>query len=85
MTKNQTKVLSYIIYNFKVQRLPIREIMLTGIFMLYKTIFIKTISVKCSQMFAENDLFKKKLNIQSQLFYVKLSVQIDIESFTNYS
>lgn len=72
MTKNQTKVLSYIIYSFKVQRLPIREIMLTGLFMLKKTIFIKTISVKCSQRFAENDLFKKKLNIVSQLFYVKV-------------
>lgn len=72
MTKNQTKVLSYIIYNFKVQRLPIREIMLTGMFMLYKTIVIKTISVKCSQRFAENDLSKKKLNIVSQLFYVKV-------------
>lgn len=73
MTKNQNKVLPYIIYNFKVQRLPIREIMLTGMFLLYKTIFIKTISVKCSQRFAENDLFKKKkLNIVSQLFYVKV-------------
>lgn len=59
MTKNQTKVLSLVILST-----------ISGMFMLYKTIFIKTISVKCSQRFAENDLFKKK--IKYHLFYVKV-------------
>lgn len=46
--------------------------MLTGIFMLYKTIFIKTISVKCSQMFAENDLFKKKIKYPKSVILCKI-------------
>lgn len=45
--------------------------MLTGMFMLYKTIFIKNISVKCSQRFAENDLLKKKIKYRKSVILCK--------------